>query len=98
MDFTEPPDSYFRNDKLDAQGWTPTLGNQKPRPPFNQFGANIGVPIATTEHSFANYEGERAVQGITYQATAPTADLQAGDFPMCRRNYLPRFGSFLLIL
>lgn len=33
---------FFRNDAMDAHGWTPTLGGLKPEVRFNQYGANIG--------------------------------------------------------
>ena len=36
---------FFRNDDMDAHGWTPTLGGAKPKVRFNLFGANIGGPI-----------------------------------------------------
>ncbi|HLK62077.1 MAG TPA: carboxypeptidase regulatory-like domain-containing protein [Bryobacteraceae bacterium] len=36
---------FFRNDDMDAHGWTPTLGGAKPKVRFNLFGSNVGGPI-----------------------------------------------------
>jgi len=36
---------FFRNDALDAHGWTPTIGGVKPELRFNLFGANVGGPV-----------------------------------------------------
>src|ERR1035438_5530532 len=48
---------------------------------FNQFGSNVGGPILKDKtFFFINYEGERDVQGVNYQGSVPTPDLQGGDF------------------
>jgi len=72
---------FFRNDKLDAKGWTPTVDGSKPKLRFNLFGANLGGPIVKDRtFFFVNYEGERERQGTTYTRTVPTRELQNGDF------------------
>src|SRR6266852_3193684 len=65
---------FFRNDDLDAHGWTPTLGGAKPEVRFNLYGANIGGPIVKDKtFFFVNYEGDREHDGVIFQATVPTA-------------------------
>jgi hypothetical protein len=72
---------FFRNDRIDAKGWTPTVDGRKPKLRFNQFGANLGGPILKNRlFFFGNYEGERERQGITHTRTVPTAELQQGNF------------------
>jgi hypothetical protein len=72
---------FFRNDDLDAHGWTPTLGGIKPEVRFNLFGANVGGPIRKEKtFFFVNYEGDRERNGVIFQATAATLPLQQGDF------------------
>jgi hypothetical protein len=72
---------FFRNDDLDAHGWTPTLGGVKPEVRFNQYGTNIGGPIVTNKtFFFVNYEGDREHNGNIFQATVPTAGLVQGNF------------------
>jgi len=72
---------FFRNDRLDAKGWTPTADGNKPKLRFNLFGANLGGPVIKDRaFFFANYEGERERQGTTHTRTVPTRELQAGNF------------------
>src|SRR5215469_16429261 len=72
---------FFRNDDLDAHGWTPTLGGVKPEVRFNQYGANIGGPIVKDKtFFFVNYEGDREHNGNIFQATVPTLALDQGNF------------------
>jgi hypothetical protein len=72
---------FFRNDKLDAKGWTPTADGRKPKLRYNLFGANIGGPIrADRTFFFANYKREMERQGTSYISTMPTAELIGGDF------------------
>jgi hypothetical protein len=72
---------FFRNDRMDAHGWTPTLGGVKPEVRFNLFGANAGGPIVKDKtFFFVNYEGDRERNGVIFQATVPTLDLLKGNF------------------
>lgn len=72
---------FFRNDGMDARGWTPTLGGIKPRLRYNQYGANIGGRIIKDKtFFFMNWEGERESQGLNYQGVVPTRELQQGIF------------------
>jgi hypothetical protein len=72
---------FFRNDDMDAHGWTLTLGGIKPKVRFNLFGANAGGPIKKDKtFLFANYEGDRERNGVIFQATVATPELQQGNY------------------
>jgi hypothetical protein len=72
---------FFRNDVLNAHGYTfqPT-----PKAPFkqNQFGGTLGGPIRKDKtFIFGSYEGRRIVHGIvSQQVPVPTAGDLAGNF------------------
>jgi len=72
---------FFRNDVLNAHGFTL---NPTPRPPFkqNQFGGTFGGPIIKDKtFFFASYEGRRIVQGIvSQQVPVPTTNELQGIF------------------
>ena len=72
---------FFRNDRLDAKGWTPTADGRKPKLRYNLFGANLGGPIRRDRtFFFANYEREMERQGTSYISTMPSDAVIRGDF------------------
>ncbi len=77
---------FLRNDDFDAADYFATTG--KPEFRFNQFGGTLGGPIVIPHlyngHNrtffFVDYQGERQVQGLTYDETVPTAAEQKSGF------------------
>jgi hypothetical protein len=79
---------FLRNSDFDAKNYFDSHTN--PIPPFhlNEFGANIGGPVAIPHlfngkdklFFFADYEGKRVSQAQTYISTVPTAAFRTGDF------------------
>jgi Carboxypeptidase regulatory-like domain/TonB-dependent Receptor Plug Domain/TonB dependent receptor len=69
---------FLRNDDFDAADYFATTG--KPEFRFNQFGATLGglvvIPHVYNGHNrtffFVDFQGERQVQGETYDETVPT--------------------------
>src|SRR5262249_16400414 len=80
-DFHGSAYEFFRNDVLNAHGFTfqPTS-----KPPFkqNQFGGTLGGPIKRDKtFIFGSYEGRRIIRGIVSQPVpVPTAGDLAGTF------------------
>ena len=80
-DFHGSAYEFFRNDVLNAHGFTfqPTQ-----KPPFkqNQFGGTLGGPIKKDgTFIFGSYEGRRIIRGIvSQQVPVPTAGDLAGNF------------------
>ncbi|HEV8260155.1 MAG TPA: TonB-dependent receptor, partial [Burkholderiales bacterium] len=67
---------FLRNDKLNAR--SPFDPSQLPAFHLNQFGANVGGPIARNKtFFFANYEGLRQRLGQTLTGTVPSASLRS---------------------
>ncbi len=83
---------FLRNDKLDARNFfatnqtNPVTGAEIPgsaRPEFrrNQFGFGAGGPIRKNKtFFFGNYEGFRAIKGLSLGSLIPTDAEKAGDF------------------
>ena len=65
---------YFRNDIFDARNYFQVTGN-KPELRQNQYGMSIGGPIFRDRtFFFFDFEGLRAVSGVTYTKTVPTME------------------------
>ncbi len=72
---------YLRNSDLDARNFFDT---QKPGFRMNQFGGTIGGPLSWSHDPktffFADYEGQRTAQALTFVSTVPTLAERAGNF------------------
>jgi hypothetical protein len=86
---------FFRNNDMDAHGWTPTLNGVKPEVRFNLFGANVGGPIRKDKtFFFLNYEGDRERGGVVFTSTVAPLAMQQGNFA----NLPAKLGSTLTTL
>jgi len=71
--------SSFRNDDLDAHGWTPTLGKCKAGGSIQPLRSQRRRTIVRDKtFFFVNYEGDREHDGVVFQATVPTVALTQG--------------------
>ncbi len=71
---------YLRNSALDARNFFARTG---PKPAYRrgQFGGAISAPIVKNKlFVFADYYGQRSLQGITNTNSVPTAAERIGDF------------------
>lgn len=68
---------FFRNDVLDARNF---FAASKAKLRHNQYGANIGGPIAKDRTFFLfSFEGLRRSEGIVNLSTVPTLRMRSGD-------------------
>lgn len=80
---------FLRNDKLNATGFFPPPGNQKPTLKRNQFGFVFGGPIVKDKaFFFTDYEGFRERTGFLVTSVLPTAAQRQGIFPVQVTNPL----------
>ncbi len=85
---------FFRNEHLDAKNYF--VGATATNPPYklNQFGGSIGGPIKKDKtFFFADYEGLRLRQGITYASTVPTLAMHSGNFAGLPQIFDPTTGT-----
>jgi hypothetical protein len=72
---------FIRNSSLDARNF---FDQSKPAFRLNQFGATFGGPVRPGKDPrtffFADYEGARTYQALTYISTVPTEAMHRGDF------------------
>jgi hypothetical protein len=72
---------FIRNSSLDGRNF---FDRSKPAFRLNQFGATFGGPVRPGKNPrtffFADYEGARTNQALTYISTVPTAAMHRGDF------------------
>jgi hypothetical protein len=85
---------FLRNDKLNAVGFFPPPGGQKPTLKRNQFGFVFGGPIAKDRlFFFTDYEGFRERTGFLVTTVLPTQNQRNGIFatpvtnPLTGRTY-----------
>jgi len=84
---------YLRNSALDARNFFARTG---PKPAYRrgQFGGAIAAPILKDKlFVFADYYGQRSLQGITNINSVPTASERLGDFS----NYRDASGNLIPI-
>lgn len=80
---------FLRNDKLNATGFFPPPGGQKPLMRRNQFGFVFGGPIRRDRlFFFTDYEGFRERTGFLVTSNLPTAAQRQGIFAIAVTNPL----------
>jgi hypothetical protein len=84
---------FFRNEGMDSNNFfSKRAGLAKPSNDQNQFGGNVGGPIAKDRaFFFVDYEGTRITRGVTRITRVPTTDDRAGRFSTTVRD--PRTGQ-----
>ncbi|MBI3684775.1 MAG: TonB-dependent receptor [Acidobacteria bacterium] len=78
--------NFHRDENVNANDFFQNRAG-RPKPPyvFNQFGATVGGPIRKDRtFFFANYEGVREREGITFNGHVPTSEERAGNFSNAR--------------
>jgi hypothetical protein len=72
---------FVRNSDFDARNF---FDKNLPGFKMNQFGGTIGGPLGRAKNAktffFADYQGTRTRQGLTYVSTVPTPAFRTGDF------------------
>jgi hypothetical protein len=94
--FTGNAFEFLRNDALDANNWfNNRAGRAKPDFKQHQFGGTIGGPIIKDKtFFFADYQGMRITQALTYLSTVPSELMRQGNFSEINRPiYDPRTGQ-----
>ncbi len=87
---------FARNDSLDANNWfNNRAGRAKPDFSQHQFGGTIGGPIIKDKtFFFADYQGLRITQGLSYLSTVPSDLMREGNFSeISRPIYDPLTGQ-----
>ncbi len=85
--FTGNAFEFLRNDALDANNWFNNRAG-RPKPDFkqHQFGGTIGGPIIKDKtFFFADYQGMRITQALTYLSTVPSDLMRQGNFSEINR-------------
>ncbi len=89
---------FHRNDQFDANNWfNNRAGRAKPDFKQNQFGGTLSGPIIKDKtFFFADYQGMRINQGLTFVSTVPSDLMRQGNFSEINRPiYDPVTGAAL---
>jgi hypothetical protein len=78
---------FMRNDALDANNWfNNRAGRKKPNFSQHQFGGTIGGPILKDKtFFFADYQGMRIKQDVSFLSTVPSELMRQGNFSEINR-------------
>ncbi len=85
--FTGSAFEFLRNDKYDANNWfNNRAGRAKPDFSQHQFGGTLGGPIMKDKtFFFADYQGMRIKQDVTFLSTVPSQLMRQGNFSEINR-------------